>query len=63
MCGEDGDKEREKRKSHGGKGGKRRRVGKGKEHFKRGSGNVLIARTKVRCLELRRNSLLLFLLL
>jgi len=44
-------------------GEKRWRVGKGKEHFERGSGNVLIARTKARCLELRRNPLLLFLLL
>lgn len=43
MHGGDGDNEREKRKSHGEGGKKRRHVGKGKEHFIRGSGNVLIA--------------------
>lgn len=61
--GGDGDNEREKRKSHGVGGKRGRRVGKGKEHFGRGSGNVLIARTKVRCLVLRGNPPLPFLLL
>lgn len=64
MHGGDGDNEREKRKSRGVGGKRGRRVGKGKEHFGRGSGNVLIARTKVRCLELvRGNPPLSFLLL
>lgn len=46
-------KERKGRVTRRGKE-KRRHVGKGKEHFGRGSGNVLIARTKVRCLELTK---------